>query len=130
MKIYISGPIAGKPDKNKRAFADAAMWLAAEAGPRSGVLVQPVNPHDIPPREHEGECPNSYYHDGTHSSACYLRTDLIALLDCDAMLMLEGWVTSKGASVEIYVAKQAGIPIFYSRADFAMHCKEKAAVKK
>lgn len=122
MKVYISGPIAGKPDKNKLAFQLATNWVDSHA---SAIA---VNPHDIPPREHEGECPKSYFHDKEHSSACYLRTDLIALLDCDVVLMIEGWVESRGANMEIQVAKMAGIPVCYSRAEF-LDRFVKAAVK-
>lgn len=111
MKAYISGPIAGKPNKNKAAFAAEAEWLLSKG-------VEWVNPHHVPPKAHEGACPESYFHDKVHSSACYLRADLIAMLDCDVVLMIEGWVTSKGANLEIQVAKMAGIPVCYSRAEF------------
>ena len=114
MKCYISGPIAGKPDKNKVAFMHEQDWIDLIDGDNYIA----INPHDVPPRAHEGACPDSYYHDGEHSSACYLRTDLIALLDCDVVLMIEGWINSKGANMEIQVARMAGIPICYSRAEF------------
>jgi len=107
-RIYIAGPITGRPDLNRAAFAAAATQLR-----KLGHDV--VNPHDIPPRQHSGPCPASYavnVEDG-HSAACYLRPCMAALLTCDRVYMLLGWTDSEGACKEHELAGWAGIPVTY-----------------
>ena len=135
MRIYISGPIAGKPDGNRAAFQDEAKWVAKlsqefvrlprNRGPeRQGPPIEslhPVNPHDLLPHKHDGgreACPPGYLtpeESPKHSTACYIRADLIALLFCDKILLIDGWGTSRGSKMERRVAEWSGIPIFSSR---------------
>ena len=42
-----------------------------------------------------------------------LRRDLKILLDCTDLVLLPGWEKSKGANLELHVAKQVGIKIWY-----------------
>lgn len=99
-RIYISGPITGVPDYNRRAFqtAEDLIW---EAG------YTPVNPHKLPPLA-DVELP---WED-------YLKKDLRELLLCDAVVLLEGWSGSRGALLEIQVSRAVGIPVFESITDF------------
>lgn len=90
MKVYIAGPITGQPNWNRTSFTAAEERLI-EAGH------DPVNPHKL----HNGRT------DLSHGE--YMRTDLRALLDCDAIHMLPGWGRSKGARVEREVAWICGI---------------------
>ena len=105
-RCYIAGPIAGVPDFRER-FAAAVPAVEA-------LGYEAVNPCDIAPADHDGECPPGYdpgegaWHT---SSACYMRADLRALLDCDAIFMLPGWSRSRGATVEHAVAVACGIPV-------------------
>lgn len=107
-RCYIAGPIAGVPDFRER-FAAAVPAVEA-------LGYEVVNPCDIPPVDHEGECPPGYDPgedaSGHTSSACFMRADLHALLDCDAIYMLPGWSRSRGATVEHAVAVACGIPVF------------------
>ena len=105
-RCYIAGPIARVPDFRAR-FA-AAVPVVESLG------YDPVNPCDITPAAHYGECPPGYDpgEKGAHaSSACFMRSDLRALLDCDAIYMLPGWRESRGATVEHTVAVACGIPV-------------------
>lgn len=106
MKIYISGPISGHEDLNLPDFRSAATGL-------EGLGHKPVVPHDILPWVHDGECPPSYTRDDHHTAACYLRGDMVELLQCDGILMLLGWEASVGARLEHSVASHCGIPIYY-----------------
>lgn len=110
MKVYIAGPIASKPNKNQEAFADAAQRLKAMGH-------EPVNPHEISV-DHEGVCRGALIKrtadDGQcvwdqHQYGCYMKPDLIALLDCDAYVLLPGWMDSPGASTEYQVARICGL---------------------
>jgi Domain of unknown function (DUF4406) len=105
MRVYISGPVAGKPDRNREAFAAEAKRLR-ELGH------QPVNPLDLS-ADHEGRCigPDTGFPFDLHQYGCYLRADLLALLECDAIARLDGWARSKGAMTEVHVAQSLGMPV-------------------
>ena len=106
-RCYIAGPIAGVPDFREQ-FAAAVPAVEA-------LGYEAVNPCDIAPVDHDGECPPGYdpgeNANGHTSSACYMRTDLRVLPDCDAIFMLPGWRESRGATVEHAVAVACGIPV-------------------
>lgn len=105
-RCYIAGPIASAPDFRAR-FAAAATIVEA-------LGYEPVNPCDITPTAHVGDCPPGYGpgEEGEHtSSACFMRSGLRVLLDCDAIYMLPGWRESRSATVEHAVAVACGIPV-------------------
>ena len=92
LKCYIAGPMSGIPGWNHTAFHEAAArWR--EAG------WEVVNPVELD--------------DTTHKSRWYyMRQDVKALMDCDAIAMLSGWESSYGAAAEHAVAIACGIPAF------------------
>lgn len=92
MKIYISGPMTGIEAFNFPAFHAAAADLRA-------LGLDVVSPAEL--------CP-----DAGMPWAWYLRRDLAALLDCEAVAMLPGWQDSKGACLERHVAEALGMPIY------------------
>jgi hypothetical protein len=107
LRVYIAGPINGKPDGNRPAFSEAAERIR-----RAGH--QPLNPWDVPP-DHDGRCcpgePVEHDPDSGHTYGCYLRADIIWLMFCDAIMFLADWEQSKGASTEAHVAKSIGLPV-------------------
>ena len=111
VRVYIAGPIGGVPDA-RVVFDTAAAAIAAHGG------YEPVNPFNVLPHAHDGECPPGYSPgegESEHtSSACYMRADLAALLTCDAIYMLHGWQESRGATVEHTIATALGLPITYA----------------
>lgn len=95
MKLYISGPITGKPNKNIEQFntlADKLRTLGYEV----------LNPFDL---DQEGFNPEQCWFK-------YLKRDLKELLSCDALCLLPGWEESKGARLEVVVAIQLELPLF------------------
>jgi hypothetical protein len=104
--IYLSGPMAGRPDLNEPAFRRAAKAISQHPN-QLDVIV----PHDIEAPSHEGDCPASYAKNGPHSAACYLRADLAVMLVADAVVMMPGWEASVGARLELSVAAACGIPV-------------------
>lgn len=94
-RIYISGPMTGMPDLNFPAFH-------AEAARLSALGYQVVNPAEINPD------PGMSWHE------C-MRRDLRALLDFDALALLEGWQKSAGAHLEMHVAHRIGMEIVIAR---------------
>jgi len=110
--IYVSGPINGRLAGNLPAFRFAERELV-ELGH------EVVVPHDVAPHEHAGECPVGYAEPHSvdfpehTSTACFIRGDLRALLDCDAIYMLRGWERSVGARLEFDVAATSGLHVVY-----------------
>lgn len=107
-RIYIAGPMAGRYDLNRAAFA-RAVDLLRDAGHDA------VNPHDIAPHQHDGPCPPSYAAnpDG-HSAACYLRTCIREMLLCDSVALLPGWQASVGARTEVLTAGLCGLGVHFA----------------
>lgn len=93
--IYISGPMTGMPEHNFPAFN-------AEAARLRALGYDVVNPVDINPD------PGVTWHQ------C-LRNDLQALLTCDTLALLDGWMISQGAHLELHVAHRVGMRIVEAR---------------
>ena len=111
---YVSGPIAGRPRLNRRAFYTAQHMLLNGGWDRALV------PHDVAPWSHEGDCPGGYRSspDAPHAAACNLRTDLIEMLaTADTVFMLPGWELSVGARLELQVAAACGLEIHFLHQD-------------
>ena len=90
--IYLSGPMTGLPELNFPAFHAAARRLRALGW-------QVVNPAEI------NTDPAATWHQ------C-LRNDLIALAGCcDVLALMPGWQTSRGAHLELHVARELGLRI-------------------
>lgn len=106
--VYVAGPMAGYDDLNRPAFRAAAQVLR-----ETGALV--VNPHDVEPHWHRGDCPRSYATnpDG-HAAACYLKSALRAMLECSEIHLLPGWESSVGARLELSVAAAVGMRVTFA----------------
>ena len=83
-RLYISGPMTGKPGLNFPAFIDAARNLREQG-------YEVINPVEI------NSDPNAKWED------C-LKKDIEELKKCDVIVLLDGWHQSKGARVELGVA--------------------------
>jgi hypothetical protein len=101
MKIYIAGPMRGLPLYNFPAFMAAAERIRAFGH-------TPVNPAERDIVE-DGFDPAK---DEAKPFRFYMRHDLPLVMDCDAVAVLPGWEKSKGASLEVHVARECEIPIF------------------
>lgn len=94
MKVYVSGPMSGLPLLNYPAFRAATSRLRA-----AGVEV-------VCPTEVAAQQPmESRWED-------FLREDLRHLLDVDAVVCLPGWMRSRGARLECFVAAELGLPLY------------------
>lgn len=99
-RIYIAGPMTGKPDLNRAEFRRAQVYLEALYG-RDFFI---VNPHEIAKE-------NAWTEDTDIS--CIADGLLEWLTDCKSIYMLKGWEDSKGATAEHAVAKWIGLEIIY-----------------
>lgn len=94
MRLYLSGPMTGLPEHNFKAFQEYATKLRTE-----GHTV-------IDPSENDA---GHVRQDRKY----YLKTDILHLLtsDLDAVCVMPGWKDSKGATLEVMIAKEMEIPI-------------------
>lgn len=99
MALYLAGPMRGLPDFNFSAFEKAAARLRS-----LGYTVWSPHEHDL----NEGFDPTK---DDAKPLRYYMRHDLPAVLDSDAVAVLPGWEGSEGASLEVHVARACGIPV-------------------
>jgi len=61
------------------------------------------------------ECVNPANHgspgpDDTRTWADFMRVDITDMLTCDGLALLDGWPSSRGAKLEVYIADQLDIP--------------------
>jgi hypothetical protein len=87
MTLYLSGPITGHPDY----MADFAKWEKF-----------------LQDRGHEVFNPASLG-EGLADWHSYLKRDIPYLVDCDGVFAMPGWEGSKGAQLEIDLARRLGM---------------------
>ncbi|UOF76777.1 deoxycytidylate deaminase [Caudoviricetes sp.] len=90
-KIYISGPMTGMPDLNRKTFTDAEELLH-----RRGY--EPVNPHK------NGLPDTATWED-------HMKRDLEMLNGCDGVAVLWGCDKSKGSQIEMSAARRMSMPV-------------------
>lgn len=94
---YLSGPITNNPHY-KRQFFNAEKQLESQGQ----IVLNPVKLGLI-----------LELREGSPSWEDYMKLDITALIQCDAIYMLQGWESSKGATLEHHIAKELGLKITY-----------------
>lgn len=90
MRLYVCGPVTGRPGLNRPAFEEARRALEA-AG------YEAIVPHDfVAP-------------DAEHPAAMRLCIATLCNGDIDGVALLGGWRSSRGALCEVEVARAVGI---------------------
>lgn len=108
-KVYIAGPMTGYDDWNFPAFFDAENQLK-ELG------YETLNPAANDGASLETAIQNAISaRDAGATWSGYMRRDLSNLLLSDYVCVLPNWQRSKGASLEVHVAKALGIPLMILR---------------
>lgn len=87
MTLYIAGPMTGLPGLNYPAFNRVAEQLRA-----AGYTV--LNPAENPDQ------------DGWEA---YMRLSIMQVAEADGLAVLDGWENSRGAKLEVHVAKTLGL---------------------
>lgn len=87
--LFVSGPVTGHLDLNRPAFEEARVRLLDR-----GYRV--VVPADVVP-------PDARWEDA-------MRATIGRMLRCDGVAYLPGWRDSKGASIEVHLARTVGMP--------------------
>ena len=91
-KIYISGPMSGIENSNFDAFNE----FEKKFDPEMVKFENPAKPGHIEGYEWKD----------------YLKMALTMMLECDTVVLLEGWQNSKGCLLELHVAKSLDMRIF------------------
>lgn len=90
-RVYLSGPMSGIADNNFPAFAEWAARLRSQG-------LDVVSPAEI-------------QESGTWELC--LRADLRELVTCDAIALMPGWESSRGANLELHVAHRVGMEVIH-----------------
>lgn len=122
MKIYLAGPMTGIPQFNFPAF-DAA---AADLRERGYTVVSPAELDRPETRAAALASPDGAMGSGTHDGETwgdFLARDVKLIADdgVEAIVCLDGWQRSKGARLETFVGRLAGLPIYEYRAGRWLH---------
>lgn len=92
MKLYLSGPITGIAGYREN-FKQVEDYLLSQG-------YDIINPAELDLGE-----------DVNHEA--YMRRDVKLLMDAvDGLVLLPGWINSKGAAIEIVVARATGLRLF------------------
>lgn len=104
-KVYIAGPMTGIKDWNFPAFFEAERQLeelgyeVINPAHNDGATVQDALQSAGTP-----ESPNNLW-------SYYMKRDLPQVMNVDMLCVLPGWQTSKGARLEVTVARAIGLPL-------------------
>ncbi len=90
--LYLSGPMTGMKDKNFPAFMQGAKKLRD----RKHFVVNPAELDIGEPETTWAKC---------------LQRDIRELMKCNGVATLPGWKKSRGANLEVYIAKALGWPV-------------------
>lgn len=109
MKVYLAGPMTGRPQFNFPAF-DAA---AAELRERGIEVVSPAEMDSPEVREAALASPDGAPDSAPGEWADFLARDIQMVCDpsVEAVVVLPGWEASKGATFETDVARRLGKPV-------------------
>jgi hypothetical protein len=116
LKVYISGPISApsreEQQKNIEVFHTAEKVLRDQVNP--GLICNPLRVGACLDNSCDGtENGHPVTGEYVHSWDCYLRYDLIAMLECNTILLLPSWTSSKGATLEYDVADALGFRVLH-----------------
>lgn len=93
-KCYIAGKVTGLSEEDYKAKFRRAEIAVTILG------YDPVNPCELE-------------HDHDKSWLSYMRYALVEFMGCDMIYALPDWEDSRGARIEIQLAKDLGIPIIF-----------------
>lgn len=109
MRVYISGPISGYDLTERKIAFSRAVTKLNEDGHYC------INPLEVKPCA-DMSCDSGQFARrqlGVHAWTCYMRHDIVAMMQCDAIAMLPGWMESKGAMIEYNLALELGFTVIY-----------------
>ena len=113
MRVYISGRMTSMPNHNRPAFDAAEKRLSAQGH----FVINPVNisctfgtPEEIAASFAEAYTVNEYMPEARLARSV-MDADLAAVRSCDAIYLLRGWESSRGAKKELAEALAHGLQV-------------------
>lgn len=103
MKIYLSGPISGRPEGEVDMHFRRAGWRLIDDAERIHQKVQIISPTVL-----------SHMELGWDSYMQIART-ILKDASLDAICLLKGWEKSAGCILELMWARAEGLPIIYEK---------------
>lgn len=102
MRVYLAGPMSGKPNFNYPAFHAGASYLHSYGYD----VMNPAESFDM-----RVDLPYAWY----------LREAIRLVTISEELYLLDGWHMSKGALVELHIALALGLPVYYLTAKGAIY---------
>lgn len=104
-RIYISGPISSDKEHYQEHFKKAVEYLHSKG-------YDVINPatEDYTEAVKESGIEDIW---SFEAWLWYIKRDMDIVANCDGIYMLDGWMQSDGAKIELAVAKRKGLPIYY-----------------
>jgi hypothetical protein len=115
MKIYVGGPMRGIPEFNFPAFHDATARLRAEGHTVFNPAERDIAHHgkDISKGNATGDEALAAAEHGFNLREA-LKDDLVYIcLEADAIALLPGWESSRGANAEVATAVALGLQVIH-----------------
>lgn len=114
LTYYIAGPMSGYDDFNYPAFEKMMLELQRDE-------VSVCSPHTIPWPEPRLEGDALWKH--------MMRHALHMLLECEGIILLPGWVDSKGAMLEHQIAAQLKLPSYFADGKYIVEMRDTSRAK-
>jgi hypothetical protein len=96
MKLYISGPMTGRKDLNQEDFEETA------------TVVKQLGHHPITPFDLDVVDPAPM-----GDWVANMKRDIKYLVGFDGVVVLDDWIDSPGARLEVLIASRMKLPIFF-----------------
>lgn len=106
---YLAGPMSGIEGYNAPAFLTAASNLRQ----RGHTIVSPL------------ELAMQLGPLGSRPYEDYIRNDLMGLLGCQAIILMNGWEGSRGARMELNVAHMLNMHVFHLTSEYDLRLSRK-----
>lgn len=107
-KVYISGPISAKIPNRTKEMLKEQFFHAADQLDMQGY--ETVNPLEVQACSDQSCNPPEGME---HSWECFMRYDIIDMLQCDIIGLLPFWEMSPGARLEFSVATAVGMKVMF-----------------
>lgn len=101
MKLYLAGPMRGYAKYNFPHFLATAAELRIQGH-------EVLSPAEMDLEYFGPGCMDIPEGEATENFRWYMKRDLNAVLECDAVALLSGWQKSTGALIESYVGRAVG----------------------
>ena len=124
MTIYISGPISGMRNSNRRAFEKAVKKIVMISPPET-IIINPLKIAEMVELSFAKENQKRFITIRPQWTD-YMKADIQKLCESDCVFFLDGWEKSKGAALERHIAEALEIPCAETTEQLCAIYKEKS----